>query len=144
MHDHSRCRRGSVRLRRAEDGISDRVVQISLQVSHHGSSAVEGTVSWLWLPPMTMVGLTDLHSALQVDGSHVDGPTISVKPFHISDVVTITAELPAGADSGRMCLVFSEEGTVLAAAVVDVCSSRTAQAIGLKDEAPPRSSDRDW
>jgi len=75
---------------------------------------------------MAMVERVDLQSALQDGSSHVDGPTISVKPFHLSDVVTITAELPARANAGRLCVIFSEAGTALAAAVVDVWSERTA------------------
>jgi hypothetical protein len=69
---------------------------------------------------MAMVGLTDLQTALQADPSRDDGPTISVKPFHLSNTTTITAELPPGTDSGRLCLIFSETGTALAGAVVDV------------------------
>lgn len=69
---------------------------------------------------MGMVALSGLQEALEADASHVDGPTISVKPFHLSDIATISVELPTGMDTGRLCLIFSDAGTALAGAVVDV------------------------
>jgi hypothetical protein len=61
-----------------------------------------------------------LQEALEADASHVDGLTINVKPFHLSDIATISAELPTGMNTGRPCLIFSDTGTALAGAVVDV------------------------
>lgn len=86
---------------------------IDLHLSHHGSSAIRGTVLVQWLSPGR-----PLPSVPVACGETVVSHTVEVEPFVLSDTVRI--EAPAHPAPGRLALYFIDDaGTTRARSFLD-------------------------
>ncbi|NUR73861.1 MAG: glycoside hydrolase family 2 [Hamadaea sp.] len=88
--------------------------QIAVRVSHHGGEAVDGTLRLAWTPRF---------GDAPAPGSpawQTTGTSTHVKPYQLSEPVTVLVNLPDGWADGRLHLLFEAAGRTAARTAIDV------------------------
>lgn len=88
----------------------DGVARLGIQVSHHGPAAIDLDVTYGW---GAVFGLA-------VDTPSEQAGTVHVEPFVLSPSVSLSAQLPAGRERGRLHVLLRDGDRIVGRGAVDV------------------------
>ena len=94
---------------------ADRNVDVRVQVSHHGSAPLQVQIVSMWGP------ILGPRTSARVSTAR-DGANLDVKPFVLSDEVTVSNRLPDDVDSARLHIVALSGADVVASTCIDVAT----------------------
>jgi hypothetical protein len=101
-------------------GEGGEVGPFTVRISHHGAEPLEMCVLPVWSAPFA----EDVET--ERDAASAGRDTVMVRPFELSEPVSVTASMPAGAKTARLHLLLVAAGEVVGRTFLDVTAAGAA------------------